>query len=223
MKKHILLVDKIKLRDKKICIIGTGGFGRETLCCLIDVLQGTGINVADVACIMVTDNNEHTGKIMGVDIISFDEFNPKFYDVVVAIGVSATRKKVVESLPVDTTYATIIHPSAIISDWVTIGEGSIVTAGVIITCNVIIGKHAQLNLGTTIGHDCNAGDYFTTSPATNISGDCKFGDNVFIGTNGSIKQGVKICDNVTIGMGGVVTKHIIEPGTYVGLPAKKCN
>ncbi|SLM18705.1 Acetyltransferase [uncultured spirochete] len=46
------------------------------------------------------------------------------------------------------------------------------------------------------------------------------GNNVSIGSNATILP-VKICDSVVIGAGAVVTKDIIEPGIYVGNPAKK--
>ena len=45
------------------------------------------------------------------------------------------------------------------------------------------------------------------------------GDNVSIGSNATILP-VSICNNVVIGAGAVVTKNIIEPGTYAGNPAK---
>lgn len=221
MNKHLKTLDRLKSSGKKICIVGAGGFGRETLCCLIDIIAGTEMKIEDVACFMVTDNKVKVNTLMGVPVIPFTSFDPEKYDVVVAIGDSITRKAVVESLPSETYFATLIHPTAVMSDWNTIGEGSIITAGVIITCNVTIGKHAHLNLYTTIGHDCEAGEYFTTAPSCNISGACKFGDGVFIGTNASIKQGVEICNNVTIGMGGVVVKNITEEGTYIGMPVKK--
>ena len=32
-------------KKKKICIVGTGGFGREVLCCLIDFYRSTKINI----------------------------------------------------------------------------------------------------------------------------------------------------------------------------------
>jgi acetyltransferase-like isoleucine patch superfamily enzyme len=48
----------------------------------------------------------------------------------------------------------------------------------------------------------------------------KIGDHVSIGSNATILP-VTICDHVVIGAGSVVTKDILEAGTYAGNPAKK--
>jgi len=207
--------------EKKICIFGAGGFGRETLCCLIDRISPLNLKIEDVACFMVDDEFYRESKILGLDVIPFSDFDPALFNVVVAIGEPSLRKFAVESLPQTTTYTTIIHPSAVISEWVEIGEGSIITAGTILTCNIKIGKHAHINLHTTIGHDCVIGDFFTAAPAANISGKCKFGNCVYFGTNSAIREGVMVTDNVTIGMGGIVVKNIAEEGVYIGNPLKK--
>lgn len=204
---------------KKICIFGTGGFGKEVLCCLIDIYKNEELN--EIACFMVDDENYTTSSVLGIDVLRFSDFNPELYDLFVAVGDPVTRKKIVEKMPNSTTYATIIHPSVILSKWVEIGEGSILTAGSILTCNIRLGKHSHLNLNTTIGHDCNFEDYFTTAPNVNISGNCNFGECVYFGTSSSVRQGISICDNVTIGMGAVVVKSIVESGIYIGSPAKK--
>lgn len=206
---------------KKICIVGAGGFGREVLCCLIDIIKPKNLKIEELACFMVGDAYYKESKILGVDVIPQSSFDPVLYDVVVAIGDPVARKRVVESLPTNTSYTTIIHPSAVISQWVELGEGSIVTAGTILTCHIKIGNHAHLNLHTTIGHNCTIGEFFTTAPAVNISGDCQIGSCVFFGTNSAIKQGITICDHVTIGMGGIVVKNVSEKGVYVGNPLKK--
>ena len=207
--------------NKKLCIAGPGGFGREVLCCLIDTIQDKKIKIEDIVCFMEIDEHYKESKIMGVDVIPQSKFDPLLYEVVIAIGEPSLRKKVVKSLPDNTTYTKIIHPTAVISEWVEIGDGSIVTAGTIITCNIKIGKHAHLNLHTTIGHDCEIGDFFTTAPGVNISGKCIFDECVYLGTNAAVRQDVKICSNVTVGMGGVVVKDIMESGIYIGNPLKK--
>ncbi len=208
---------------KKIGIVGTGGFGKEVLCCLLDSLNlsASNINLDEIVSFIVSDDHHKEDRILGVQVISQSQFDPAKYDVIVGIGDPVIRRKIVESLPRETTYATIIHPSVIMSKWVEIGEGSILTAGTILTCNIKIGKHSHLNLHTTIGHDCQIGDYFTTTPAVNISGNCTFGDHVYFGTNASVREKISICSNVTIGMGGVVIKNIEREGVYVGNPLRR--
>ena len=209
------------MNKKKICIFGTGGFGRETLTCLIDEISTTELKIEEIAVFMVHDEFYDKPKIMGIPVIKESEFSAEDYKVVVTIGDPKARKAIIEKLPPETEFATITHPSAVISDWVEIGEGSIITAGTILTCNIIIGKHAHLNLHSTIGHDCRIGDFFTTAPSANISGNCEIGECVYFGTGSSVRQKIKICDNVTIGMGGIVVKNIVNEGVYIGNPVRK--
>lgn len=49
----------------------------------------------------------------------------------------------------------------------------------------------------------------------------KLGSNIFIGANSTIMPNVEIVDNVIIGSNSIVTKHILEPGVYVGQPLRK--
>lgn len=206
---------------KKLCIVGTGGFGRETLCCFLDSIGKIEGSLSSVVCFMESDENYVTSEVMGVPVINQSQFNAALYDVVIGIGDPVKRKLIAESLPANTTYRSVIHPSVVMSNWVNIGNGAVVTAGVILTCNITIGDHCHLNLHTTVGHDCTIGDYFTTSPAVNISGNCTFGECVYLGTNAAIKQGINICSNVIVGMGGTVVKNITESGTYIGTPVQK--
>jgi len=190
-------------------LIGAGGFAREikahignnTMKCFVDDEY------------WVKNNN---------NIYPLSQFDFNKYEVLVAIGNPKDRFDIIQKLPKDTQYFSFIHPTAqILGKDVTIGEGSIICAGCIITTNIKIGKHAHLNLHTTVGHDCEIGDYFTTAPGAKISGNCKIYDCVYIGTNSSIKEKISIHSFATIGLNAGVVKHIEEPGTYIGTPAKK--
>lgn len=208
--------------EKQICIIGTGGFAREVYCCIEDIYKTKNTPIKDRVVFLDKDELVKENEIiMGCKVIPESLFDAKKYVVFVAIGDPIIRAKVVDKYPQSTTYVTIIHPSAVISDWADIGEGSIVTAGCTVTCNIKIGKQAHLNLCSTIGHDCVIGDYFTTAPSVNVSGICHFGNKVYFGTNSCVKQGISICDDVTIGMGSVVVKDINNKGIYVGNPLRQ--
>lgn len=200
--------------QKKICIVGAGGFGREVYSSFKEIYNRE--------FTFMDDNPDLLGKtIMGVPVISFSEFDVKLYDVVIAVGNPKTREAITEKLPSNTNYITLIHSTAIIMNDSEIGEGSIITAGCIVTCNVKIGKHSHLNLHSSVGHDCRIGEFFTTAPGARISGECVIGNNVYFGTNACVRQGVTITDETTVGMGGIVVKNIEKQGIYIGNPLKR--
>ena len=100
-------------------------------------------------------------------------------------------------------------------------DGTFFCPGVQTTVNVTIGRHVLLNLNATIGHDAVIGDYCTINPGANISGNVTIGEGCFIGTGATIIEKVTIAPWTVIGAGAVVVEDITEPGTYVGVPAKR--
>ncbi len=207
---------------KKLLIVGASGFGKEVLFCFQDCLSIAKDGLSEVACFMETPEFcRENESVLGVPVIPEGDFDPALFEVIVGIGDPNTRRKVVNGLPNETTFKTLIHPSAVVSDWVDVGPGSIITAGCVVTTDITLGAHTQLNLLTTVGHDAVAGDYFTTAPGAKISGSCHFGERVYIGTNAAVRQGIRICDDVTVGMGAMVIRDIDESGVYVGSPAKR--
>ena len=118
----------------------------------------------------------------------------------------------------------------------TIGEGTFIGPFVEIQKDVVIGSHCKIQSHTficelvTIGNKCFIGhgvmfinDLFENGgPAQGDKTKWKktlIGDGVSIGSNATILP-VNICDRVVIGAGAVVTRDIVEPGFYVGNPAK---
>ncbi|NQX95776.1 MAG: hypothetical protein HRT64_12800 [Erythrobacter sp.] len=58
--------------------------------------------------------------------------------------------------------------------------------------------------------------------ARHATGDVfRLGDNVVIGANSVLVGPLDICDNVVIGAMSLVNRSITQPGTYVGIPAKR--
>jgi hypothetical protein len=100
----------------KIGIFGAGGFGRETLTCIIDCCKTIGRDYKDFAFFITDDQYYSTSEIMGVKVVRASEFDVNTTEVVVAIGDPAIRQKIVSNLPVGTRYGSVIHPTAVISD-----------------------------------------------------------------------------------------------------------
>jgi acetyltransferase-like isoleucine patch superfamily enzyme len=118
----------------------------------------------------------------------------------------------------------------------TIGDNCFIGPFVEIQRGAVVGKscriqsHAFICELVTIGDECFVShgamfinDLFSEGgPAKgrrDLWRSTKIGNGVSIGTNATILP-VTICDRVVIGAGAVVTKDIMEPGVYVGNPAR---
>jgi sugar O-acyltransferase (sialic acid O-acetyltransferase NeuD family) len=188
----------------KLALFGYGGHARE-------VAAQIGQNVT----FFVDDDyvTENTKPI--------SSFDPLEYVMMVAVSDVNDRKRIVDSLPKETTYFTFVHPTVLSMDNnIEIGEGSFIGAYSILTTNIKVGKHSILNRGNQIGHDCSIGDYFSAMPGAVVSGNVIIGEKVYMGTNSSIKEKLHISSNVVIGSNGSVVKNIITDGVYVGVPVK---
>lgn len=205
--------------EPKIYIYGTGGFAREVAMILDD--NNKYLDFGGFVDLESTIENLDSKLIMDRPVLTESQFlsleNTK---LVVGVGDPSIRKKIVTSLPSSVMYTSVIHHTVSVSRWAEVGEGSVICAGCLLTVNIKLGAHTHLNLDTTIGHDVQSGDYFTTAPSVNISGECTFGEKVYMGTGSATRQGLTIASNTTVGMGAMLVKSAIEPGVYVGIPAK---
>lgn len=208
---------------KDLYIIGAGGFGRE-VAWLVER-----INAADPTWNIkgfIDDNPSALGKLEGRYPVIGDRgfLLQRTVEtwVVCAVGSAKVRKTIIERLEENSAihFATVIDPSVVLSDRVTVGEGSIICAGTVLTVDIFIGKHVIINLDCTIGHDDIISDFVTIYPSVNVSGNVVVGTCAELGTGMQIIQGKRIGRESILGAGAVVVKDIPEKCTAVGIPAK---
>ena len=139
-------------------------------------------------------------------------------DIFVAIGNGTIRKRMMEKFR-NKRIPVLIHPSAIVSSDVKLGDGTVVMAGVVINPSVSIGKGCIINTCSSVDHDCVIGDYVHISVGAHLCGTISVGDMTWIGAGATVSNNLSICGSCMIGAGTVVVKNINELGTYVGVPA----
>ena len=212
-----------------IAIYGAGGFAREVAWLVQSCNEK--INKYQVVC-FIDDSEAAHGKVLNnIPIMGLEMALKSFPSaaVVSGIGNPKTRQRLMEkSAASGFGFATIIHPHAEKSQWIEIGEGTVICAGNILTTNIRLGCHVQINLDCTIGHDVVMDDYATLAPGVHVSGCVRIGKRVYVGTgaviiNGTSDSPLLIEDDATIGAGAVVIKPVPYGTTVVGIPAKPIN
>ena len=106
---------------KKIVIVGAKGMGKCTLWTIMDINKVS--NAFDVVGFLDDDKKLHGKKINGYPILGGINWlsNKKNIGCIIAIGDSWIREIVVKKLKnFNVSFPTIIHPSALISEFVTV-------------------------------------------------------------------------------------------------------
>jgi sugar O-acyltransferase (sialic acid O-acetyltransferase NeuD family) len=199
---------------------------------LIIGASGHGKVVADIALkmnrwkyIAFLDDDATKKAVIGLEVIgnTLDAFTCiGKSDIFVAIGNNFMRENFQEKLETEgANIPVLVHPNAIIGRQVELGNGTVVMAGVVINCCTKIGKGCIINTGATLDHDNDIEDYVHISPGVHAAGAVKIGKRTWLGVGSIVSNNVNVTNDCMIGAGAVVIKDITEPGTYIGVPAKR--
>jgi sugar O-acyltransferase (sialic acid O-acetyltransferase NeuD family) len=208
---------------KNFVIIGAGGFAREVLD-IFEAAKEAGQN-CEVLGYLVEAQYGLQGKLINDRPILGDfgwlAERAKKVLVICGVGDPMVRKRLIErARDGGARFGNIIHPSAILTKHITLGEGIVIAAGCILTNNIRIGDHVHVNLDCTIGHDCVLENYTTLAPGVHVSGCVTLGEGCHIGTGANIVEKKMVGAWSQIGAGSVVIADIPQHSTAVGVPAK---
>ena len=194
----------------KLILIGASGHGK--------VVADTA-KLCGYTNIVFLDDHAHASECSGFPIVGKSTEAPEG-DIFVSIGNAVVRKKLMERYR-ERKKPILIHPSAVIADDVEIGQGSVVMAGAVINPGVKIGQGCIINTLSSVDHDCTIGEFCHIAVGAHLCGTVCVGNNTWIGAGATVINNINICGECMIGAGAVVIRDITEPGTYVGVPAKR--
>lgn len=178
---------------------------------LIDPYEGKGTNLFGYTIIGSEENIEDLRK----------EYN--FDCGIIAIGDNWRRKEVFERVRKRSssfTFIKAIHPSVQIGKDVTIGEGTVLMAGVIANSATEIGRFCIINTNASLDHDCIMEDFSSLAPNATLGGNIKIGQYSSISLGANIIHEINIGAHSIIGAGTLVNKDIPDLVVAYGVPAK---
>lgn len=140
---------------------------------------------------------------------------------IVAIGNNRLRMELQRTLLASGfEVVSVVHPSAQISRFATLGAGSVVFANAVVNVDATVGDGAIINTSATIDHDCILGVGVHIAPGANLGGGVTVGDFSWVGLGAAVRHYLSIGTDVTIGAGAVVINNIENGATAVGVPAR---
>lgn len=195
----------------RLVILGAGGFSRE----VYDLATACGHAVVGFVDDVAEGLHEPTGLTIARDPDHFEADG-----AAVAVGDTVTRAEFFKRFGPRLEFATLIHPSACISPSATVGPGCLVMQNVVVNAQALVGADVILNVGCCIAHDCVVGSHSHIAPAVQMAGGSSVGELTFCGTAAVVLPGVHVGTRCVLGAGTVVTRHVADGQTVVGVPAR---
>ena len=204
---------------KKLILVGGGGHCKS----VIDVAESAGYFIGGIL-----DRPENVGRrVLGYEVIGTDKDMLKYsdeYEFIVTVGQvkSPDLRILLHKMLEDAgcKIATIISPIAHVSNYATIGEGSVVMHKALVNADAKVGKGCIINTASIIEHEVVIGDFCHISTGACINGGANIGRNTFIGSRSIVNQNVTIGEKTIIGSGAVVVYDQPSNCVAVGVPAK---
>ena len=195
------------MTNKTIILVGGGGHCKS----VIDVAESAGYNILGIL-----DRPEEVGKkVLGYDVIGTDDDMAKYVDkaeFIVTVGqIKSPDLRIKLHNMIEQAggkLATIVAPTAHVSKYAQLGEGTVVMHQAVINADAKVGKGCIINTFATIEHDVVIGDYCHISTGAMVNGGSTVADGSFVGSQSVINQCVKIELGGVIASLSVVNKDI---------------
>ncbi|MEE1305134.1 MAG: acetyltransferase [Agathobacter sp.] len=195
----------------KLIIIGN----TEHAATISNYIENTGFG--EIIGFSVDKEYIDTPEFCGKPVIDLEKLQEKFSskDIKLIMGIGYKKMGEIKKniflrcKEMGFSFENYIHPSAIVSKDVNLGQGNNILEGVIIESGVDMGDCNILFAGVLIGHGSRVGNYNTFAGKTNISGFVDIGNNCMFGINSTVKDNVNIKDYVLIGA-SAYAQHDIE-------------
>ncbi len=141
--------------------------------------------------------------------------------VIVAIGDNVVRLRWFSELMLHgAVLVSIVHPTAVISPFASIGDACTIAAQAVIGPFATVGHAAIVNTGATVDHHCRLANGVHVSPGAHLGGNVTVGEASWIGIGAAVRQLITIGSHAVVGAGAAVVADVPDGHVSVGVPAR---
>src|SRR5579872_972992 len=173
--------------DQDLIIVSAGRFGREVYTWAVQAIQH-GLRwrikgfLDDRAQIL--EAYQYTVPIIAAP----ERYTPESNDIFLcALGDPAAKQRFAALIERQGgSFATLMHPTALVGQNVEIGEGSIICPFTQLSCDIRVGKHVMFGTQSSAAHDVVIGDFCQISGGCQINGCATLETGAFLGSHATI-------------------------------------
>jgi sugar O-acyltransferase (sialic acid O-acetyltransferase NeuD family) len=203
-----------------VVIFGAGGLGRE----IYDTLLTINASVTTYTIRGFIDEVKTPGALVnGLPVLGGIEALEAMHGrigVVLGISLSEVRRKLHLRYRDDFSFPNIIHPTAQVSRFATLGEAILIQSNCVVAANATVGDGAMMNAHSGVGHDARVGDYCSIMSYCDLAGGVVLGESSFVGTGSKIIPSTTIAPNSYLCAGAVVFRDVPVASKLMGNPAR---
>ncbi len=211
---------------KKIIIIGGMGNGTVVLSTILD------INARQLEWEVLgflNDSNEKeingypvVGKINAEAVREYlEDENVYFYFSLISTKLNHTFIHRLHALNIPLErFATLIHPTAVVSQFAKIGYGVAIQPFVSVGPNVTLGNHIQIYAQSLVGHNSRLDDFSYVANNACIGANVTLRKGAYLGTNATTLENITLGEWSLVGIGSVVIRDVPDYAKVAGNPSK---
>ena len=198
-----------------VCLVGAGGHARS----LIKLLEGGERRISGIYDgSFRSDSHETVG---GYPLIGSTENISNQDLLVLAVGDNVKRGALFRNFSPNILKETLLHRCAHVESDVQLGMSNQLFGHTFLNAEASLGDNNIINTGAIIEHECRVGSHNHISVGAVLCGRVTLGDFCMIGAGTVIIDKIKVCSHVIVGANSTVIHDIVDPGTYVGSPARR--
>ena len=205
------IIASLAISEDAILIWGGGYQGQVVL----DILAETGAGKP----VVVIDRNPRLNQLGGLPVLRPENLT-KLFDrglnkAHVCIGNAVDKIGAAETLKAaGFTLVNVIHPSAVLSPCLTLGENVFIGPLVLVGVDAVIGDLSQINNGASVAHHTNVGRAVQISDGARLGGLVRIGEGCLIGIGTIVNSRVAVGARCTL-VSGITVYDDVQDDTVV--------